>query len=41
MFLWEDTCNMMVYVHNMIPLRILGDNTLEEAFSGMKPKIDI
>jgi hypothetical protein len=39
MFLWEEACNMEVYVHNRRPHRILGDKNLEEAFSGVKPEI--
>jgi hypothetical protein len=37
MFLLEKACNMAVYVQNKSPHRILGDKTLEDVFSGMKP----
>jgi hypothetical protein len=30
---------MTIYVQNKSPHRILGDKTLEEAFSGVKPEI--
>jgi transposase InsO family protein len=39
MVLWAEACNMAVYVQNMSPHRILGDKTLEEAFSGVKLEI--
>jgi transposase InsO family protein len=39
MFLWEEACNMTIYVHNKSPHRILGDKTLKEAFTGVKPEI--
>jgi hypothetical protein len=39
MFLWEEACNTTIYVQNKSPHRILGDKTLEEAFSGVKPEI--
>jgi transposase InsO family protein len=38
-FLWENSCNTVVYVQNMRPHRILWDKTLDEAFSGVKPEI--
>jgi hypothetical protein len=39
MFLWVEACNASVYVHNMGPHMILGDKTLKEAFSRVKPEI--
>jgi hypothetical protein len=39
MFLWEEACNTTIYVQNKSPHRILGDKTLEEAFSGVKLEI--
>jgi hypothetical protein len=39
MFPWEEECNTIVYVKNKSPHRILGDKTLKEEFSGVKPKI--
>jgi hypothetical protein len=38
MFLWEEACNMIVYVHKKSPHMILGDKTPEEAFRGVKPE---
>jgi hypothetical protein len=39
MFLWVETTNKVVYIHNRIPHYILGNKTLEESFSGVKPKV--
>jgi hypothetical protein len=39
MFLWLEACNMVLYVQNMSPHRILGEKTLEEEFSRVKPDI--
>jgi hypothetical protein len=39
MFLWEETCNNIVYVQNISPHRILEDKTLEEEFTGARPEI--
>jgi hypothetical protein len=39
MFLWAEACNTLVYLQNKSPYRILGDKTLEEAFTGVKPEI--
>jgi hypothetical protein len=39
MFLWEEACNIVVYVQNRSPHWILGDKTREEAFSRVNPEI--
>jgi hypothetical protein len=39
MFMWEEACNMMIYVHNKSPHRILEEKYLKEVFSMVKPKI--
>jgi transposase InsO family protein len=39
MFMWAEACNMVVYVKNRSPHRILGDKTLKQAFTGVKPEI--
>jgi hypothetical protein len=39
MFLWEEACNMTVYVQNRSPHKVLEDKTPEEAFFGVKPEI--
>jgi hypothetical protein len=39
MFLWVEACNMIIYVQNKSPHRILGDKTPEEEFSGVKLEI--
>jgi hypothetical protein len=39
MMLWAEACNTTTYVQNKSPHRILEDNTLEEAFIGVRPKI--
>jgi hypothetical protein len=39
MFLWEEACNMAMYVQNRSPHGTLGNDNLEESFSGVKPKI--
>jgi hypothetical protein len=39
MFLWEEACNMTLYVQNKSPHKILGDKTPEETFTGVKPEI--
>jgi hypothetical protein len=39
MFLWEKVCNIVVYVKNRSPHRILGDKTLEDEFSWVNPEI--
>jgi hypothetical protein len=38
-FLWEEACNTVVYLQNRSPHRVLGNITLEEAFTGKKPNI--
>jgi transposase InsO family protein len=38
-FLWAKACNMAMYVQNMSPHKVLEDETLEEAFFGMKSEI--
>jgi hypothetical protein len=37
MFLWVVVCNVIVYVKNKSPHKILGDKTLEQAFIRVKP----
>jgi hypothetical protein len=39
MLLWVEACNMTVYAQNMSPHKILEDKILEEAFTGVRPKI--
>jgi hypothetical protein len=39
MFLWEEVCNMTVYVYNRSPHMILWDKTLEETFLGARLEI--
>jgi hypothetical protein len=39
MHLWEEACNIAVYVKNCCPHRILGMSTSEEAFIGKKPDV--
>jgi hypothetical protein len=39
MFLWEEACNIIMYVQNMSPHMIFKDKTQEEAFLGVNPKI--
>jgi hypothetical protein len=34
-----EVCNTVIYVQNRIPHGILGEKTLEEDFSGVKPDI--
>jgi hypothetical protein len=36
MHLWAESCNILVYVKNRCPHRVLGMSTLEEAFTGKK-----
>jgi hypothetical protein len=38
-FLWAEACNIVVYLLNRSPHRVLGNVTLEEAFTGKKPDI--
>jgi transposase InsO family protein len=39
LFLWVEACNTVVYLQNRSPHRVLGNKTLEEAFSGKKPDL--
>jgi hypothetical protein len=39
MHLQEKTSNTIVYVHNRIPHKILGNKTPKEVFTGKKPKV--
>jgi hypothetical protein len=39
MFLWAKACNTIVYIQNWCPHKILENNTLEEAFTGVKPEV--
>jgi hypothetical protein len=38
-FLWAEACNIVVYLQNRSPHRVLGNVTPEEAFTGKKPDI--
>ena len=37
--LWAEACNIVVYVQNRCPHRILGMSTSEEAYYGKKPNL--
>jgi hypothetical protein len=39
MFLWDEVCNIVVYLQNKSLHKVLGRMTLEEAFIGNKPNI--
>jgi transposase InsO family protein len=39
LFLWAEACYTVVYLQNRSPHRAVGSMTLEEAFSGKKPKV--
>jgi hypothetical protein len=39
MHLWAEACNIVVYVQNHCPHRVLGMSTPEEAFTGKKPDV--
>ena len=39
MYLWEKATRTIVYVHNRISYNALGNKTLEEMFTGEKPKV--
>ena len=36
---WVEACNIVIYVQNLCPHRVLGMSTPEEAFTGKKPDI--
>ena len=38
-FLWEEAYNTIVYIQNKCPHRVLGDETPEKAFIGVKQKV--
>jgi hypothetical protein len=40
LFLWKEASNETVYIQNKIPHRILEDKTPEDAFRGLKPKVN-
>lgn len=40
MFLWAKACNTTMYLQNRSPHKALEDITLEEAFIGVKPKVN-
>jgi hypothetical protein len=40
MHLWTKESNTVVYVHNRIPHKILGNKTSEEVFTGKKPEVN-
>jgi hypothetical protein len=39
MFLWDEACNIAIYLQNKSLHKVLGRMTPEEAFTGKKPKI--
>jgi hypothetical protein len=39
MHLWEEESNVVVYVHNRSPHKILGNKALEKVFIEKKPKV--
>ena len=39
MHLWVEACNIVVYVQNRCPHKVLGIITPEEAFTGKKPDV--
>jgi hypothetical protein len=39
MHLWAKACNIVVYLQNHYPRRVLGMSTPEEAFTGKKPDV--
>lgn len=39
LFLWAETCNIVVYLQNRSPHHTLGNVTPKEAFSGKKPDV--
>jgi hypothetical protein len=39
MFLWVETCNIVVYILNSCPRRILKDKAPDEAFTNEKPQV--
>jgi hypothetical protein len=38
-FLWVEACNIVVYLQNRSPHRVLGNKTREEDFSRKKPEV--
>ena len=40
MHLWAEAARTVVYVQNRTPYHVLDNKTLEEAFSGEKPKFN-
>jgi hypothetical protein len=38
-FLWEETCNTTIYIQNRSPHKVLGRNTSEEVFTGIRLEI--
>lgn len=40
MYLWVEACNTVVYVQNRSPHKKMKDMTLEEAYTGVKPKVN-
>jgi hypothetical protein len=38
-FPWAEACNTAVYLQNRSPHKVLGNVTLEKAFTGKKPNI--
>ena len=39
MHIWEEATRIVLYVQNRTPHRVLDNKTLEEDFSGEKPKL--
>lgn len=40
-FLWFKRCNIVVYLHNRSPHKVLGSKTIEEVFTNKKPKVGL
>lgn len=40
MYLWAEASRTLVYVHNIIPHKILGNKTREDVFTGKKPEVN-
>jgi transposase InsO family protein len=39
LFLWDEACYTVVYMHNKSPHMVVGSMTPAEAFSGKKPEV--
>ena len=38
-YLWAEVCNIVVYIHNRVPHKVLGKMTPEGAFTGKKENV--